>query len=274
MIETGLRPRGLGPRAAYDVTMAAADGGTTERRGARPFLTAEWRYLAMLNFEIAPAVLRPYIPRGTELDEWQGRTLVSVVGFRFLDTRVRGLSVPWHRDFDEVNLRFYVRREVDGEVRRGVSFVRELVPRHAIALIARLVYNEPYVACPMRSRIDRTHGLEEAVAVEYAWRHARAWQRVSVRAFGRAAPVETGTESEFVTEHYWGYTPQRDGSTLEYEVRHPRWRVWPVLDGRLDCDVAAVYGPAFVEALSNPPASVLLAEGSAITVFSPTWLPR
>ena len=117
----------------------------------RPFLTAEWRYLSMLNFRIDPDVLRPYVPAGTELDVWQGDTLVSVVGFRFLDTRVLGWPIPGHRDFDEVNLRFYVRRLVNGEMRRAVTFLREVVPRHAIALIARIAYNEPYITCRMRS---------------------------------------------------------------------------------------------------------------------------
>jgi uncharacterized protein YqjF (DUF2071 family) len=87
-----------------------------------PFLTAEWRDLAMLNYEIDAAVLRPFVPAGTELDAWGGRTFVSVVGFRFLGTRVRGVPVPGHRDFEELNLRFYVRRVADDGPRRGVVF--------------------------------------------------------------------------------------------------------------------------------------------------------
>ncbi len=75
-----------------------------------PFLTAEWRHLAMLNYEIDPVILRPFVPSGTELDSWNGKTYVSIVGFLFLKTRVRGLAIPFHQNFEEINLRFYVRR--------------------------------------------------------------------------------------------------------------------------------------------------------------------
>src|SRR4051794_21434553 len=133
----------------------------------RVFLTAEWRYLAMLNYEIDPQVLLPRVPRGTELDLWQGRALVSMVGFRFLDTRVRGLSFPFHRDFDEVNLRFYVRRHPSDGARRGVVFIKEIVPRHAIAYIARALYNENYVCLPMRSELKTD---QHSLRASYRWR--------------------------------------------------------------------------------------------------------
>jgi len=120
---------------------------------SRVFLTGEWRYLAMLNYRVEPALLEPLVPCGTTLDRWQGATYVSLVGFLFRDTRVLGAPIPLHRDFEEVNLRFYVSREVDGEMRRGVTFIREIVPRLAIATVARLAYNEPYVTLPMRHDI-------------------------------------------------------------------------------------------------------------------------
>ena len=78
---------------------------------AKVFLTAEWRYLAMLNYEIEPAVLAPFVPQGTELDSFDGKTFVSIVAFLFLDTRIGGIPIPFHRNFEEVNLRFYVRRK-------------------------------------------------------------------------------------------------------------------------------------------------------------------
>jgi uncharacterized protein YqjF (DUF2071 family) len=99
----------------------------------RVFLTAEWRNLAMLNYEVDQSLLLPFVPSGTTLDQWEGKTYVSLVGFRFLKTRVLGLPVPFHTNFDEVNLRFYVRRRIAGDVRRGVVFIREIVPRWAIA---------------------------------------------------------------------------------------------------------------------------------------------
>ena len=107
------------------------------------FLTAEWRYLAMLNYRVSPSLLYPLVPPGTELDLWNGTAYISVVGFKFQHTRVLGVPIPFHVNFEEVNLRFYVRRETNGAVRRGVTFIRELVPRAAIAGVAKLAYNEP-----------------------------------------------------------------------------------------------------------------------------------
>ncbi len=215
----------------------------------------------MLNYRIHPAVLLPLVPAGTELDTWHGEAMVSVVGFRFLNTRLLGVPVPFHRDFDEVNLRFYVRCEVAGTVRRGVVFIREVVPRAAIAAIARWTYNEPYVACPMRSVAGPT-------AARYAWEHAGRWNQLAVEVAGEPSPLVPASEAEFITEHYWGYTRQRDAGTVEYEVRHPPWRVWNAVAATLDCDVRGFYGAAFAEALSVPPCSAFLAEGSEIAVLS------
>ena len=228
------------------------------------FLTAEWRRLAMLNYEVDPAALEAYVPAGVALDDWEGRFYVSVVGLLFVDTRVLGVAVPFHRDFEEINLRFYVRREVEGEVRRGVVFVKEVVPKRAIAVVARAVYNENYVAMPARhwARRDGDGGYE----VGYRWGKASGECRLSVRVQGEAAELEDGSEEEFITEHYWGYAAQRDGGTLEYEVEHPRWRVWRARDAALDCDVERLYGGEFADALGGEPASAFLAEGSAVVV--------
>ena len=240
-------------------------------RAARAFLTAEWRYLAMLNYRVAPELLLPHVPRGTTLDHWQGATYVSVVGLLFRDTRLLGVPVPFHRTFEEVNLRFYVRREVDGEVRRAVTFVKELVPRRAIAAVARLAYNEPYEACPMRHRI--LHADDVPALVEYAWRQHAGWSRLVVEPIGRAAPLQPGTETAFITEHYWGYTRQRDGGTVEYRVEHPAWRVWPVRRANLEGPLDDLYGPTLGRVLAEPPGSAFLAEGSPETVYVPQRLP-
>lgn len=237
---------------------------------ARPFLTAEWRHLAMLNYEVDRSLLDPLVPRGTELDTWDGAALASMVGFRFLDTRVLGLPIPWHRNFDEVNLRFYVRRKgEDGEWRRGVVFVKEIVPRAAIAVVARVRYNEPYVALPMRHCVNMD-GADEgrAGSVLYEWHHAGQWHRIFACTDGPPAPSEPGSEEEFVTEHYWGYTAQRDGGTKEYRVEHPRWNVWRATETSFDCEVAALYGAGFVEGLSCKPRSAFVADGSAVSVLS------
>jgi hypothetical protein len=235
----------------------------------RAFLRAEWRWLVMLNFEIQPEALVSHVPAGVTLDLWRGRALVSVVGFRFLRTRVLGVPVPLHRDFDEVNLRFYVRREAGpGDIRRGVTFVRELVPRPAIALVARLAYNEPYLAVPMRSTAP-TAPTEAPGRVTYAWRTSPAWSRVAATAVGAPAVPPPDSEAAFVAEHFWGYTRQRDGGTVEYEVSHPRWRVGAAEAPELAADVRRLYGPAFEAPLAAPPVSAFVAEGSPVVVYRP-----
>lgn len=239
----------------------------------KPFLTAHWRYLAMLNYEIDPAVLQPFTPAGVELDTWNGKTFASMVGFLFLDTKVLGAAIPWHRNFEEVNLRFYVRRrDAQGDWRRGVVFVKEIVPKPAIAWTARLAYGERYVALPMRHRLASASDQSPDL-VEYAWRFRRAWQRLGVRPSGRPQAIVDGSEEEFITEHYWGYASHR-GRTVEYQVEHPRWRVWQVNDRWFDCDVAGLYGPQFAEALAAAPSSAFLAEGSAVVVRRGERLPE
>jgi len=234
----------------------------------RPFLTAAWRHLAMLNYEVPRHVLEPLVPAGTELDEFAGATLGTIVGFRFLETRVLGVPVPGHRDFDEVNLRFYVRRRTeDGAWRRAVVFVRELVPRRAIALVARWCYNEPYAAVPMRHELALERAVDGAPGgAAYLWRVAGRWHRLEVRTVGRPALPQPGSEADFVTEHYWGCTRQRDAGSKEYQVAHAPWRAWETAGAALDCDVRSVYGAAFAECLAGPPRSAFLAEGSAVTV--------
>lgn len=228
------------------------------------FLTAGWYNLAMANFPIDPEVLLPYLPAGTKLDLWQGRTFVSVVGFQFLDTKVLGIPLPFHRRFEEVNLRFYVVRPVPEGLRRGVVFVREIVRKRLVSLVARWFYNENYVTMPMRHRIG------EGV-VEYAWQYGERWNGLSLRTQGEAQLPVQGSEEEFITEHYWGYTKQPDGTTMEYQVEHPPWRVIPASLHRYDCDVAAIYGKEF-EAYLREPSSVFVADGSPVVVRRGTRL--
>jgi uncharacterized protein len=226
------------------------------------FLTAEWRHLVMLNYAVDRDLLQPLVPHGAELDRFQGQTFLSVVGFRFTRTRVCGVPIPLHTDFEEVNLRFYVRRRTNDGWRRGVVFVRELVPRRAIAFVARTFYGEPYSALPMRHRIE--HSLS-GIRVEYAWRRSTRWESLSAAATGQPQSIATGSEEEFITEHYWGYTARISGCN-EYQVEHPRWQVWTATEAALDADIAGLYGSRFVSSLSGHPTTAFIADGSPIVV--------
>ncbi len=216
----------------------------------------------MLNYVVDPRLIAPLVPLGTESDFRNGETFLSVVGFLFLDTRLLGLPIPLHRDFEEVNLRFYVRRKSADTWRRGVVFVRELVPRRAIAFVARTFYGENYVAVPMKHEIEDLNGN---LRVEYSWRRGRKWESLKMNAAGGPEAIPVGSHAEFITEHYWGYTALRNGCS-EYRVEHPRWKIWNAIRFEFDADVAGLYGEQFAEALNQPPRSAFIADGSPIIV--------
>lgn len=226
----------------------------------RPFLTAEWRHLLMLNYEMDAELLRPHVPRGTALDGPDGKCYASVVAFQFLHTRVLGVPVPFHRHFPELNLRFYVRRDT----RRGVVFIREVVPRVAIAVTARVMYHEPYVRLPMRMAVAPPPG-----SVRYQWRHGGRWHTLAAGRSGEAALPAPGSHEEFITDHAWGYTAQRDGGTIEYRVEHEPWRVRRAVGLELDADFRSLYGPALGAALATP-STAFVVDGSAVTVGRPS----
>jgi uncharacterized protein len=229
----------------------------------KTFLTAEWRKLCMANYQVDPQVLAPYLPTGTELDFWDGRCYVSLIGFMFLNTRVKGLAIPFHSNFEEVNLRFYVKRLENGVYKRGVVFLKEIVPKLAITLVANTLYGENYETRPMRHSWVTE---EETQTVEYAWK-GQAWYSLKVTADRQAQPIAVGSEEEFITEHFWGYTKINQQITSQYEVAHPRWEVYPVREQAIRVDFKAVYGPDFAFLNQAAPRSVFLAEGSEIKVM-------
>ncbi len=235
----------------------------TERR---VFLSAEWRDLVMLNYKVDSGILRRFVPRGVELDTFEGRTFVSLVGFQFLRTKLYGfLAAPFHSNFEEVNLRFYVRRREGGEVRRGVVFVRELVPRVAIARLARLMYGEKYDSCPMWHRIQRDG---EGLAAEYGWKWRGGQFKLSAQAGEAPVRVAEGTFENFITEHYWGYSAQSADESIEYHVSHEPWRVRVSANAAFTGDGGALYGAEFGEILRRAPDSAFIAEGSPVLVHT------
>jgi uncharacterized protein YqjF (DUF2071 family) len=230
---------------------------------ASTFLTAEWRKLIMANYAVAEDLLQPYLPVGTELDRYDGRCYVSLVGFLFQNTRLRSVPIPFHRTFEEVNLRFYVQHTAStGERRRGVVFISELVPRFALTLVANMIYGENYATVPLRHHWEQNG---EQRSVRYQWRHRSRWNELQVKAAVPPQPIEANSAEEFFTEHYWGYT-KRGVWTSEYEVLHPSWMMYPIRQHSIDVDFGALYGSEFASLSGKAPESVLLAEGSEIEV--------
>lgn len=227
------------------------------------FLKAEWKKLIMINYVVPEELLLPYVPKETELDLWEGKCYVSLVGFLFRNTRVKGIGIPAHINFEEVNLRFYVKRSVNGETRRGVVFIKEIVPRRMITFIANRVYKENYVTRKMEHQVDES---EYEVFVEYAWKERNKRQYFNVSALTPPVHFDSGSEEEFITEHYWGYAKHGNSYTNEYEVTHPRWQIYKVTRFQIHVDFDHVYGSGFKILNELTPTSVFLAEGSFITV--------
>jgi uncharacterized protein YqjF (DUF2071 family) len=238
-------------------------------RSQIPFLTAHWRWLVVVNYEVDPSVLRSYLPCGTELDLFQDTCLASIGGFLFQRTRLFGrLAVPLHATFEEVNLRFYVTRRVDGRARRGVVFIKELVPSRSVTCVARTLFHENYERAPMRHLIAWSDPSSPQRGGEfgYQWQIAGQWSQLCAKTCGPRDNLASGSMAEFITEHYWGYSRRRDGTTCEYAVEHPRWQVWPVESCSFETDIEALYGPHFVRPLSAAPHSAIVAQGSPIVL--------
>ena len=239
-------------------------GDDSTSQSKRVFLSAEWRDLIMLNYEVDPNLLTPYVPRGTSLDSFLGKTYMSLVGFRFCDTKLLGyFPIPFHTDFDEVNLRFYVRRREDSEDRRGVVFIAEVVPRRAIAATARLVYGENYKYAPMKHLIE-TQGARRTA--EFRWQISGQWCRIFAQTDGPPAHPQAGTLEQFIAEHYWGYSAQPNCGCAEYHVSHEPWQVWSATAG-FEGDGGAFYGSELGRIVRQRPDSAFVAEGSPVTVF-------
>ena len=218
----------------------------------------------MLNYEVDPGLLNRYVPPGTSLDSFQGKTYVSLVGFRFCRTKLLGyFSVPFHTDFDEVNLRFYVRRKGGDEDRRGVVFIAEVVPKRALAMTARLLYGENYKCCQMRHRLDE--GTRKTA--EYQWQVGGQWCRLSAQTEGLPAHPQEGSLEQFITEHYWGYSAQAAGGCVEYHVSHVPWQVWATAAAGFQGDASALYGSQLGAVLRRRPDCAFVADCSPVIVF-------
>jgi uncharacterized protein YqjF (DUF2071 family) len=227
------------------------------------FLKAEWRKLIMANYVIDSSILKGYIPFGTELDLWEGKCYVSLVGFMFLNTKLLGIPIPFHRNFEEVNLRFYVKKYEDGEWKRGVVFIKEIVPKFALSLVANMVYNENYETMPMKHEWTIE---EDRQIIAYEFKKNGKWNSIKVNTSKEASIIPLNSVTEFITEHYWGYARINDKKTNEYEVTHPKWKAYDIVNYKIDIDFGTVYGSEFSFLDNEEPNSMMLAEGSEITV--------
>ena len=217
------------------------------------FLTANWNNLALINYEIDSKILEKYLPKGTEIDFWNDKCYVSLVGFMFNNTKVLGIKIPFHINFEEINLRFYVKRFENGEWKRGVVFIKEIVPKSAITFIANTLYNEHYQTNKMKHAVTENNTTN---TFTYQWRQNNRWNSIQLETELNPREIELNSEAEFITEHYFGYTKYNENTTFEYEVTHPRWEQLNVIDYKIDVDFKNNYDDVFTILQEKKPISV------------------
>jgi uncharacterized protein len=227
------------------------------------FLAARWENLIMANYEVDPDVLKPYLPHGVELDFYNNKTYVSLVGFMFKQTSLFNIPIPFLGTFEEINLRFYVKRVEGDTVKRGVVFINETVPYKLVAWLANKLYKEHYIAIPTKSSIVNAESVRN---IKYEWRTNKRWNHIAVNAVKESGQMLPGSIEEFIFEHYYGYTKINSRLSQEYKVNHPRWQVNKVIDYSVHCDFTSMYGNDFSFLSNHQPDSVILAEGSPVTV--------
>jgi hypothetical protein len=228
----------------------------------KTFLTAEWKKLIIANYEVNPDILVKYLPYKTEFDLWNNTCYLSLVGFMFLNTKVKSLKIPYHINFEEVNLRFYVKHKANNEWKRGVVFIKEIVPKSVLTFVANTVYKEHYETLPMEHFWKKNN---ETIEIEYRWKNSE-WNSIKVIADNKLIDLKTGSEEEFISEHYWGYTRISENITSEYEVEHPKWKFYNVNNYTIKTDFEETYSKDFKFLNNTVPKSVFLAEGSEISV--------
>jgi uncharacterized protein YqjF (DUF2071 family) len=231
---------------------------------AKKFLTAEWNNLIMANYVIDPAILLSYLPAKTELDFYEGKCFVSLIGFMFQKTKLLGISIPFHANFEEVNLRFYVRYNDDGVWKRGAVFIKEIVPKPAISFVANTIYHEKYSTSRMKHFYRNEH---EEIKLGYHWKYRGKWNKLEAIASNTLLPMQAGSEEEFIAEHYWGFSKYNTQTTFEYAVQHPAWEVYKVKTHLINCDFTALYGNDFSFLQAAKPNSVFIAKGSPIAIL-------
>jgi hypothetical protein len=227
------------------------------------FLRAKWKNIIMANYAVDPAVLEPYLPPGTELDYFEGRTYVSLVGFLFANTRIFGIPLPGVGTFEEVNLRFYVIRREGNIKKRGVVFIRESVPYKSVARVANWLYKEHYDVVSTYHRWSKDR-VEKHIS--YYWKKDDRWNHLKVHADAAPVPIPPGSFEEYIFEHYLGFAKLSDTESSMYEVQHPRWMMHHVRYFESACDFSNMYGPDFAFLSEQQPENVILARGSRVWV--------
>lgn len=227
------------------------------------FLKANWENIIMVNYEIAPEILVPFLPKGVELDLFKGKAYVSLVGFMFKETKLFNIPIPKLGTFEEINLRFYVTRTEDGITKRGVVFINETIPYKIVAWMANKLYKEHYTVVPTKHTISKDATNQN---IKFEWLIDRKWNSIYVENSLSCHKMQDDSLEKFIYEHYYGYTKVSEKNTEEYRLHHPSWEIHDVLDYKIDCDFKAMYGDSFALLNYAKPEAVFIAKGSSVGI--------
>jgi len=107
-----------------------------------PLMIHHWRRLTFLHWRYPAEVVQARLPRGLEVEAFDGVAWVGLVPFLMDGVRPPGLpALPWLSRFPETNVRTYVRGP-DG--RTGIWFLSLDAARLAAVAAARATYGLPY----------------------------------------------------------------------------------------------------------------------------------
>jgi|GEM_PF-1043316 len=240
---------------------------TKAMRGMKaPMMTGAWKDLLVASYEVPKEALQPYLPEGVELDSWNGKHYMSLVALQCQDIKGLGFKVPGGGDFEQVNLRFYTKRETPEGEKKGVVFIKQVVPSEVVAFAGKSLVNEAMITAPMSHQVPEGSAEGE---VSYKWYVDGKISEMSARRAGQARPLVEGSQEEFLLENYTGFSVQRDGQTIEYDVEHPPWKTYQAAEPVVNVDAEGLYGKDLARYLSGPPSSVIIVDGSKTAVHSP-----
>ena len=227
------------------------------------FLKAKWENIIMANYEIEPKILIPFLPKGVDLDLYDGKAYISLVGFMFKNTKLFNIPIPLLGTFEEINLRFYVTRKDGNQTKRGVVFINETIPYKLVAWMANKLYKEHYTVVPTKNNIRSD---EKSQKIEFKWLLNKKWNSIFVEAEIKSEKMKKNSLEKYIYEHYYGYTKIDEQKTEEYQLQHPSWKVHEVVNYKIDCDFEAMYGESFSVLNQTKPTAVFIAEGSKVAV--------
>tara|TARA_Y100000589_G_scaffold151967_1_gene144856 strand:- start:2045 stop:2773 length:729 start_codon:yes stop_codon:yes gene_type:complete len=236
------------------------------------FLKANWKNLIMINFEVSPKLLLPLVPAGTELDLWKNKAFVSIIAFLFDEVKVLGIPAFGNKKFEELNIRFYIKRFDGKNIKRGVAFVKEIVPKPLVTRVANFFFSEHYQTMKMSHEFSFTDINQKKIQnLEYVVKKDKSY-RFSARLTSKLTDLEEGSFEEFIAEHYWGYSRVNDHKTIEYRVQHPKWEIFKESDVEFKCDFEKLYGNQWEFLNLKKPHSTFVAKGSKVNVGFPKVL--